>query len=59
MAAAGCDLVQPAALAAARAGGLPLIVRCLDGEAPATHVQPRSAYGILDQDDPRCPAVGA
>lgn len=59
MAAAGCDLVQPAALAAARAGYVPLIVRCLDSGAPATHVQPRSAYGILDQDDSRRPAVGA
>jgi aspartate kinase len=59
MADAGCDLVQAAALRAARMNGLRLIVRCLDGEAPATHVQPRSAHGIRHQDHSRRAAVGA
>lgn len=41
MARAGCALVQPAALDAARGAGLPLIVRSLDAHGPATHVHPR------------------
>lgn len=74
MARAGCTLVQATALDAARTSGLPLIVRSLDAHAPVTHVrphcqdssslslsstQPRSSYGVRDQDHPRRTAVGA
>ncbi len=62
MADAGCDLVQRAALVAAADAGLPIIVRSLDADAPATHVNgnERTAdHGIRDKDDPRGPAVGA
>ena len=38
MAAAGCDLVQPAALEAARRHRCPVVVRCLDAAAPGTIV---------------------
>lgn len=69
---AGCALVQPAALEAARNAGLPLIVRSLDAHAPATHVRPRSqsssslsiqprscCHGVRDQDHPRGATIGA
>ena len=60
MAAEGCDLVQAAALDAARSASLPITVRCLDGAAPVTYVQPRSAaHGVRHQDDSRRAAVGA
>lgn len=50
MAAAGCDLVQPAALAAAAQAGLPLLVRGLDAARPGTVVGAHPAS---------CPAVTA
>jgi aspartate kinase len=60
MAAEGCDLVQPAALDAARRASLPITVRCLDGSAPVTYVQPRSAaHGVRHENDSRRAAVGA
>ena len=60
MAAAGCDLVQPAALHAAVRTGLPILVRSLDPAAHVTRLLPRSAAnGVLDQDDSRRAAVGA
>ena len=40
MADAGCDLVQRAALDAARDALLPLVVRSLSADAPITHVHP-------------------
>ncbi len=42
MADAGCDLVQPAALDAAREALLPLVVRSLSADAPITHVHPHA-----------------
>ena len=60
MAGEGCDLVQAAALEAARDAGLPITVRSLDPAAPVTCVQPRSAaHGIRHEDNPRRAAVGA
>jgi aspartate kinase len=60
MAAAGCDLVQAAALDAAREAFLPITVRCLDAAAPITCVQPRSAvHGVRYENHPRRAAVGA
>ncbi|HTL45361.1 MAG TPA: hypothetical protein VL262_13550 [Vicinamibacterales bacterium] len=60
MAAEGCDLVQAAALDAARTAFLPITVRSLDPAAPVTYVQPRSAaHGICHEDDPRRAALGA
>jgi aspartate kinase len=66
MADAGCDLVQRAALAAARAAALPLVIRSMDAAAPVTYVhasndgKDRSTHhGVLHQDDSRGPAVGA
>jgi aspartate kinase len=60
MAAEGCDLVQAAALAAARNALLPITVRSLDPSAPVSYVQPRStAHGICHENDPRRAAVGA
>lgn len=60
MAAAGCDLVQAAALEAARRHALPLVVRSLEASAPITHVLPRRANdGVRHQDDSRRAAVGA
>jgi aspartate kinase len=62
MADAGCELVQRAALVAAADAGLPIIVRSLDADAPATYVDgnERTAHhGIRDKDDPRGAAVGA
>lgn len=38
MAREGCDLVQPAALEAARRSALPLTVCCLSADAPITHL---------------------
>jgi aspartate kinase len=60
MAGEGCDLVQAAALDAARSARLPITVRCLDGAAPVTYVQPRSAaHGVRHEDDSRRAAIGA
>jgi aspartate kinase len=60
MAAGGCDLVQAAALEAARSASLPITVRCLDGAAPVTYVQPRSsAHGVRHENDSRRATVGA
>jgi hypothetical protein len=43
MAEAGCNLVQLAALEAARAASLPLVVRCLSVDSQVTHVHPHAA----------------
>lgn len=59
MADAGCDLVQRAALVAAADANLPLVIRSIDDAAPCSCVQPRSQYGVLNEDDSRRPAVGA
>jgi aspartate kinase len=66
MADAGCDLVQRAALAAARAAALPLVIRSMDAAAPVTYLhashdgKDRSTHhGVRHQDDSRGPAVGA
>ena len=60
MAAAGCDLVQPAALRAAQRTTLPVLVRSLDSAAHVTRLLPRSATdGVRHQDDSRRAAVGA
>jgi len=42
MAAAGCNLVQLAALEAARAASLPLVVRCLSVDSQVTYVHPHA-----------------
>ena len=60
MAAAGCDLVQAAALHAAQRTRLPILVRSLDSAAHVTRLLPRSAaHGVRHQDDSRRTAVGA
>ena len=59
MADAGCDLVQRAALAAARSAGLHLVIRSMDADAPITQVHSRSAHGVRDEDDSRRAAVRA
>jgi aspartate kinase len=59
---AGCDLVQCAALIAAREAGLHLVVRSIDADAPVTHVhasERTTDHGIRDEDDPRGTTVGA
>ena len=60
MAADGCDLVQPAALVAARDAALTIVVRSLDSSAHVTFLLPRSAaHGVRNEDDSRRAAVGA
>lgn len=59
MARAGCTLVQPAALDAARSARLPLIVRSLDDSSSFSTIQPRSRHGVRDQDHPRGTAIRA
>ncbi len=60
MAANGCDLVQPAALVAARDAALTIVVRSLDSSAHVTFLLPRSAaHGVRNEDDSRRAAVGA
>ena len=44
----GAEVVHPVAVRRARRGRLRLVVRSLDGEAPATEVVPRSAKTIPD-----------
>jgi aspartate kinase len=60
MASTGCDLVQPAALAAARRADLTLVVRSVAASAPVTFLFPRStAHGVRHEDDSRRTAIGA
>lgn len=66
MADAGCDLVQRAALAAAKHAGLHLVIRSMRAEAPITQVHSqdqstnrRSHHGVRHQDDSHRAAVRA
>jgi aspartate kinase len=61
MADAGCDLVQRAALAAAKHAALHLVVRSMCADAAVTHVhsRSRSSHGVRHQDDSRRAAVRA